>query len=211
MRQTRDVGGFRRVAFRGFGELFVTQGERDSLEIDASEEALGKISTEVRGGTLFIEVERAWSWLFAPPHRVRMYLTVRDLTVLDVSGAGRLVAERIETDRLKLALGGAGSIAIGSLQADELEVELDGAGTIRLAGAARIQDVNVPGAGSYDGKEVRTEVATVRLSGVGQVSLWVTETLDAQLSGIGSLEYYGDPTVKQSRTGLGAIVHRGPR
>jgi len=56
VRQQRDVSGFRRVCFRSFGELIIRQGETESLEI----EALARTATEVRGDTLYIEINRAW-------------------------------------------------------------------------------------------------------------------------------------------------------
>jgi len=211
VRQQRDVSGFRRVSFRSFGELIIRQGESESLEIEADEDALARTATEVRGDTLHIEIDRAWKWFFVPPQRIRMYLTVRDVDALDVSGAGRLEADALVTDRLKLVLGGAGAIVVRSLSVDELEVELDGVGTIRVAGRARTQDVSLPGAGTYDAGELESTAATVRLTGVGQATTWVTETLDAQISGVGSLDYYGEPEVKVDRTDLGTVKAHGKR
>jgi len=141
-----------------------------------------------------------------------MYVTVRDVDALDVSGAGRIEADALVTDRLKLVLGGAGAIVVRSLSVDELEVELDGVGTIRVAGRARVQDVSLPGAGTYEAGELESRVATVRLTGVGQATIWATETLDAHISGVGSLDYYGKPEVRVDRMDLGTVrAHGAPR
>lgn len=49
----RDVRGFDSVSFGTSGELFITQGDREALEIVARAADLARIVTEMRGGTLF--------------------------------------------------------------------------------------------------------------------------------------------------------------
>ena len=57
---TREVGDFDEVVLSGIGELTITQGEKESLTIEAHERLLPKITTEVRDDTLHISFDEAW-------------------------------------------------------------------------------------------------------------------------------------------------------
>ena len=48
--ETRDVENFQEVALEGVGTLVIEQGDRESLTIEAEEQVLRKIATEVRAG-----------------------------------------------------------------------------------------------------------------------------------------------------------------
>lgn len=113
--ETREVSGFDQVALTGFGELVITQGEEESLTIEAPQDILSKIETEVKDGKLIIGISRSWlDWLgdvldagFSGK-RIRYNVTLKQLTGLEVLGAARVKVANIKTDRLALALRGAG-------------------------------------------------------------------------------------------------------
>ena len=55
--ETRAVSGFDQVSLSGQGELIVTQGDQESLEIEAEDNIIAVIETEVRGNTLYIGIK----------------------------------------------------------------------------------------------------------------------------------------------------------
>jgi len=58
--QSRDVSGFDQVSLGGSGELTITQGDKDSLTIEAEDNVMRRIETEVKGDTLFISQSDTW-------------------------------------------------------------------------------------------------------------------------------------------------------
>jgi hypothetical protein len=106
--------------------------------------------------------------MFVPPQRIRYHVTAPHISELEVAGAGRLGAPSVRAARLTLGLSDGGAIEIAELQAEAVDAHLSGAGTIRAAGAVDELDVDVPGAGSFEGRGLRSRVAAVRLSGVGR-------------------------------------------
>lgn len=211
MRQTRDIRPFDRVSLRSFGDVLLTQAPQQSLELEADEQVLRVLRTEVRGGILCIEADPSWHSLFLPNRRATLWVSTPSVHALEVSGAGKIVVDRLQVERLLLVLTGAGSIQVGHLEAQELDAEVEGAGTIAVAGRVTEQDISMPGAGAYQARDLESQVAIVRLSGVGKASVWVHETLDARLTGVGNLEYFGSPEVSLERIGIGALTHRGAR
>ena len=129
--ESREVSNFDRVFLRDYGELVITQGEQESLTIETHPDVLPQIKTEVRDGKLDIRI--GGSWLDKLGHAlstgltrqwIKYSLTVKKLTGLEISGAARVKASDIETDRFALKLSGTGQVNIEALSAEVLEVDL---------------------------------------------------------------------------------------
>ncbi len=214
--ETREVSDFDRVALTGYGELVMAQGEEEVLTIEARQDILSRIETEVKDGKLIIGIRGSWQdWLsdvltvgFAR-QRIKYNLTVKQLTGLEVLGAARVKVANIETDRLTLELRGAGEINIESLDAERFKVGLPGVGRISVAGRVAEQTVTIRGAGSYDASKLESQRVTATLESLGSATVWAVEELDATIRGAGSVSYYGRPKVRKQITGLGTVTSLG--
>jgi hypothetical protein len=202
--ETREVGGFDRVALAGFGQLVITQGDQASLEIEATQDMLGRIETKVEDGQLTIGFRRTWmDWiddvltvgLSGKP--VRYNLTVKRLSNLLIMGAARVQITDLKTEQLAVDLRGTGEIRIASLDAEHLEVRLPGAGAVRATGRATEQTITINGAATYDAGELKSQRVKATLHGVGSATVWAVEELDAAIRGVGEVSYYGSPTVRK--------------
>jgi hypothetical protein len=56
--ETREVNNFHRVHMQDFGMLEIAQGAQESLTVEADEETLKRIFTEVEDGTLTLRVDQ---------------------------------------------------------------------------------------------------------------------------------------------------------
>jgi hypothetical protein len=210
--ESRSVSGFEAVSLSGVGELTITQGDSESLTVEAEDNILPHIITEVKDGTLIIRFDTVrWTDSFQPTKSIKFTLTVKDLAQLDISGAGSTDVGDLKTESLSVDISGAGSLKIKNLEADDLQVNLSGAGSFDLAGKAARQTVTIDGAGSYNAGDLECQEASVTISGAGSATVWATETLDAELNGVGSIRYYGEPEVTESVSGLGTVVSLGAK
>jgi hypothetical protein len=211
--ETREVAPFTRLDFAGVGELTVVQGEREALVIEADDEVLSEIRTEVRGDTLHIGYKPVGilKMLFQAGKPIRIAVTAVTIVEISDSGAGNLQSPGISGQRLTLTTSGVGNINIERITADELDVAISGTGSVTVAGKARQQRLSASGVGSYRASDLESDVATVTITGTGSALMWINEILDARLSGVGSLEYYGEPRISQRVSGIGRIHGRGVR
>jgi len=215
-KETREIKDVEKVHLRGYGELFIKQGDTESLEIETDEEYLNHVHTRVENGELKIDVVGDWfnriTFFFSrgfESQRIRYNLVIRNLKGLDVSGAARVEVDALHTDELAVRLGGAADIDIDDLDAGSLQVRLPGAGSINVDGKADNQEVRVSGAGSYSARKLECQSAVVKITGVGRAIVSAVEELDIGVTGFGSVEYYGSPRVRQSVTGLGNVISKG--
>ncbi|HEX9038551.1 MAG TPA: head GIN domain-containing protein [Ktedonobacterales bacterium] len=221
--ETREARDFDRVKLTGVGTVVITQTGEESLTIEADDNILPLLTSEVHGGELELGMEHGAH--VTPRAPIRFILTVKDLRGLSVSGAGDIELGGLKTDMLRLAISGtgalktqevstgsldvsisgAGSVSVGRLTASEVDATISGTGSVKLAGHAARQTVSIPGAGSYDAPELTSDQARVKVSGAGSARVNVRETLEARVSGIGSIHYAGQPQVQRSVSGLGSI------
>ena len=183
MSEARDVSGFNEVELKGVGNLSLEQTGSESLTVEAEEDVLPKIRTEVENKRLIISPKRNTSINTNKP--INYKLTVKDLNTLEVSGSGNVEAKDINTDELAVTIGGAGDVEI--------------------RGSADSQEVEISGSGEYKAGDLESKEATIDVRGSGLATVNVSDELDAEVSGSGSVEYIGDPTVQQEVSGAGEV------
>lgn len=206
--ETRDVSGFDRVILNGIGDVIVVQGDEESLEIEAEDNIIPDIETEVKNGVLTIGFERR---NILPTEPVKFRVTMRDIHGLETRGFSNIEAGKIDTDRLDLGISGTGGVNIANLRADEVVINVSGAGNLNAAGEVKSQSITLSGAGNYDGDDLASQTAEVTISGLGRVVIWVTDRMNVTISGTGNVDYYGSPEIEQRISGIGHINHQGDK
>ena len=205
--ENREVRSFDRVVWgvhNMMNQIEITQGEHESLTIEARPEVLSKIATAVSEGELSIrsdgslldKLRFALSTSLTRPI-VRYHLTVKNLTCLDLAGFVHVKAAELRASSLSLKLKGAGTITIGSLTAQQVYAELQGAGRIELSGEVMEQDVAIQGPGLYQGLKLKSQRARVILEGLGRARVWAVAELEVRARGLGRVEVRGTPEIKE--------------
>jgi hypothetical protein len=201
---------FKGLHFNSVGHVYLLQSETCGLKIEGDAEILSKVQTEVLDGVLSITYKSDvadWtglSWI-GKDLRVSYFVTLRDLTTIDLAGAGSIRGENLKGEALLLKHSGAGSLDLKEISFSDLDVDLSGLGEIRLTGEVQSQRVDLNGAGNYLGESLKSQHGEVEVSGAGAAKVWVEQALTAKLSGAGSIKYKGDPKIEKNNTGIGSI------
>ncbi len=208
----REVSGFNEVRLDGAGRLIITQGESENLEIEAEDNIIEELTSEVRDQTLILGFQdQPWRKTVIPTRGITYTLTLTDLTKITFNGAGDLEMESLDTSSLELIINGAGQINLDELIADSLTVKISGTGTINIGGQVSSQSVSIDGAGNYQAGDLQTSASEINIKGLGNGTLWATDTLNITIEGGGTVNYYGAPNVTQDISGLGDINNQGEK
>jgi len=210
--EERRVSGFDAIAIEYPASIIVRQGKSESVTIEADDNLLPQLTTEVRNGTLeFKNSEQRWSERVNPSDPVFVTITVVDLKRVSFPTAGQMLISSLETDSLAITVSGAGDIDLIDLDVGELEFSLSGAGNVFADGTAKELHLRISGLGSFSGDDLETQYANVSISGAGSANVWVEDELDARISGAGSVTYYGNPDVSKSISGVGSVSSAGEK
>lgn len=231
-KETRSVDTFTKISFRVPGKLYLRQGNEQRVVLEGDQSVLSKIETEVTGGRLIIGRESD-SWKFWGPddRRIAIYITMKDIEGLSVSGSGDLIGEgKLNASDLDLNVSGSGSLQIDVDASGEMEADVSGSGTLELKGkcnsleskvsgsgkvvieatVARLADVNVSGSGkilaSGTAKEVKASI-----SGSGEVlaANLEVERCEVKISGSGDVEINVKQALDVSISGSGSVTYKG--
>ena len=186
----RDVKDFDRVELAIRGELVLTQGDTESLTIEASASDLAEITTVVRGGTLQIAQVNPGP---GPRGPVTYRLSMKRIAGLSTSSSGNIQTNSIETDSLRIAISSSGSVIIGRLEAKNLDVAISSSGSCTIGGTVDRQRVQLSSSGDYRAENLASRDASIQLSSSGSADVRVSESLDAVISSSGSIRYRGSP------------------
>jgi hypothetical protein len=224
VQEERRVGDFSGVELATLGNLSIELGDNEALRIEAEDNLLEYLVTEVRGDRLVIEQQDEVR--LVPKEPVNFSLTARQVDAISISGSGDAQAPDLETEHFSISINGSGDLAMGdltaetveihingsgnvqtgNLRADTLNVDIAGSGNLRIAGGeVQEQQITVAGSGSYRARQLASAQAEVNIPGSGSVVIRVDERLRADVSGSGGLRYAGEPEVDERVTGSGEV------
>jgi hypothetical protein len=203
--EERAVSGFNELRVSSGIDVIIRQGDGESLEIEADDNLLEHIKTEVVGNTLKIYTDKNIRRAKAR----RAYLEYRELGSIRISSAGDVTGENtLQTGTLSIDISSAGDLEL-DVQADEIYCDISSSGDVRLSGSADILEADLSSAGNLSAYELITRKCKVSCSSAGDARVYATEELDLRCSSAGNIYYRGDADLVSSHTSsAGSIVRR---
>lgn len=205
-KETRNVENFNQVALSLPGNLYLTQGSKNEVIIEADEDVLAKIETEVNGTTLNIGFEKWYN--YRGTGKINVYITVKEINKLILAGSGDIIAKSaINTERIGFVISGSGTIIVDDLKANQVKAVISGSGDIKIDGKNNSSelDATVTGSGDFDSNSIEYKNADLTITGSGTIRAIVIDELDANITGSGRIYYKGKPLIDADITGSGKI------
>lgn len=180
--EKREVSDFTGIDVSGAFQVEITAQKDFAIEVEADDNLVPLIKTEVRGGVLHIESDGRLS----TENGLKIRISAPDINDIDASGAAKINATGIGNDRLQVHTSGASKI---NLSGETTELSID------VSGASKIEAENL--------KAVNVEVDA---SGASNVSVWSTGELRTEASGASKIVYGGQPAnVIKNTSGAGSV------
>jgi len=206
VKETRNVSAFNEIGLAMSGDVYISQGDRQSVVVEADKDVQEIILTEIRGDMLVIKTENGhWRNL----GDVKVYITVPDIRKLSLSGSGEMVCQtQVRAPEITVEISGSGNVTIDKLESSRISATITGSGNIRLAGnneQASLEAV-ITGSGSFKAEELSVANADVDITGSGSARVNVLKELETNITGSGSVQYKGNPIVNARSTGSGKTV-----
>ncbi|MGE5223758.1 MAG: head GIN domain-containing protein [Omnitrophica WOR_2 bacterium] len=210
--QERQVTNFHRVSLSGIGDLTITQGDTESLKIQAEDNLMPLIESDVRGDTLYLGFKNQPRQNIQPTKSIQYTLMLISLDDLEVSGIGNAQVSALKSGNMDIKTSGVGKITFDSLSADQLHLEVSGVGGVTISGGTvPTQDIHISGTGNYQAGNLKSQKVTADISGAGSATVWASDSLSVHISGAGSVSYYGKPSISQDLSGAGRLTALGDK
>jgi len=205
--EERSVSGFDKVAVSAGMNLFLEQGSEEYLKIEAEDNIMQNIVTEVNNGRLVIKYKTLLGGI-STMKPVNVYLTVINLKELDLSSGAVIESGEINTDSLKIGIssGAAGEM---ELKANSIDVNLSSGSTLEVSGIVESQKVNLSSGVLYRAEDLVSKSANIDVSSGASAKVNVSDNLDVNISSGGSVEYFGTPAIVSNISSGGSLKNKG--
>ncbi len=183
--EDRPVADFSAIEATAVIDIILRQGGSEGLKIEADDNLISEIKTEVAGGRLKISMPK--NFKINSTSGIKAFITVKNLEELEVTGVSTVTCES------QLAL-------------DHFKLNFTGVGDVTLRGTCNDAELRNTGVGDVEAVDFVCKNLKIRNSGTGDVRCRADGELSIQNSGVGDVEYAGAATVTEvSSTGVGKV------
>lgn len=190
---TRDiaVSSFDALKASGVYELKLSQGDKESVKIEADENLQEYFTVRNEGNKLIIDMEKMKNKNLKNQNKMKVYVTFKKLKDMELSMVGNTMSEeQLSFEDLGLKNKSVGNVDL-KLTANKLDLENKSVGNVTLRGKA--------------------ENAVVKNNGVGELEAgsFVVQTMNIENNGVGGAEVNAEKDLKVKDSFLGKVKNKG--
>lgn len=204
VKKERSAGSFSGVRVSTGIDVYLKQGDKMSLAVEADENLHEYIITEVNNGVLNVYTDAN----IREAEMKRVYVTMKEINYVSTSSAGDVIGETpVKTEELKLSASSAGDIKL-EVYVKSIDADVSSSGDLTLTGEADVLDVSLSSAGDLNAFNLKVREADISVSSAGDADIYVTEKLTARASSAGDVNYRGDPKYIDAHSSSAGGIHR---
>lgn len=206
-KQTRTVSEFHGISISNGIDLYLTQKNIQEVRVEADEEDMENLVTEVEGGILKIYMkEKSWLQLNWTHTSRKVYVSFKTLDKLEASAGSDVASQSVlNLDKFDVDASSGSDIKL-DLNASEVNAGSSSGSDIVLKGKAISLQVDASSGGDINATNFQTKKCTASVSSGSHIEVYVTEQLDANASSGGDIEYSGNPAQKEIHKSSGGGI-----
>jgi formylmethanofuran dehydrogenase subunit C len=188
-KESRKTVSFNSIRVSTGINVYLTQGDQESITVEADANLQEYIITEIKGGVLSVYTDANIRKSAAK----KVHVTMKNIESIKTSSAGDVEGlTPISADILELATSSAGDINI-EVKAREINASTSSSGDITLRGTADKFTGETSSAGDIKASGLTVKEAYLSASSAGDIKITVLERLKARASSAGDIYYMGNP------------------
>ncbi|PKK37389.1 hypothetical protein BWI96_05825 [Siphonobacter sp. SORGH_AS_0500] len=208
--QARSVGNFTAIQANSGIDLYLTQGNSNSLKLEVKGYEEKEVITEIKDGTLMLKIDRnrPWGSWGGSGRSVKAYISFKTLEKLRASGGSDVYSQnQWSVKDLTMDLSG-GSDAKVELKAEHLVITAGGGSDAYLKGSAGVFEAVASGGSDIKASGFKAGIVRVKASGGSDAHVHADEEITAEASGGSDINYSGNAKEVGIRKSGGSDVNR---
>lgn len=210
VKEKREIQPFKSLVLNNKINLFITQDTLHRLEVEAGENLLPFITTEITNGKLIIRDNNRCDFLRSYKSEINVYISMLQLDSINFSGSGIIKSvKKITTPYLIIDCWNAtGSVNMDIATGYTVANLHSGAADITLSGVTVDAYLYSACSGWIFADKLASYYCLVNQGGTGDFSISVDNFIGVEIKSIGSVFFSGNPVVSQKITGTGKLLKR---
>ncbi|ANE51923.1 head GIN domain-containing protein [Flavisolibacter tropicus] len=196
---TREVPvtSFSELKANGVYELKLSQGNKESVKIEADENLQDLFQVKNEGNRLVIDMKKMENKNLKSKNKMRVYVTFKNLRKMDLQMVGNVANdERLTFDNLALNNQSVGNVAL-NLKANKLDLDNHSVGNLTLSGEAQNAVLVHKSVGNLQASDFVVQTMNIDNSGIGSAQVNATKELKVKDNMMGKVKNKGAATVRR--------------
>jgi hypothetical protein len=196
------VSNFSVLEIDGPLNVFIRQGVKENVTVEANEENMEKMFVENQGDILVIDFDE----MFGHHKKIDVYITLVKVEKMYFKGAGNIETKSVLVlDTLTIENNRTGNLDL-NLKCKRLNIQTEGAGNVDIKGSSTYAWFKKTGVGNFNSTGMKADFLKLDNSGVGNADVYAEKELYLKSSGVGNVNYSGNPEIKEYNvSGVGNI------
>jgi hypothetical protein len=194
---TKDitVKSFNELNAKGVFSLHLSQGDNETVKIEADDNLMDLFTVENEGATLKISMKKNSN--FNSKKTLKVYVTFKSLKTMDLGMVGGTSSEeKLQFADLKLKNQSVGSVNL-DMALQTLHLDNESVGTLKLSGKADNAVIKNNSVGSVQAADFVVQTMEIDNSGIGSATVNAEKELKVSDSFLGKVNNKGNATVKK--------------
>jgi hypothetical protein len=203
-----NVSGFTALKVSSGVQVFLTQGDSETLRIEARGFDKNDIIADVEKGELKLGI-RLQGWLGNnradrnTSRYVKAYLTARQLSDITVASGAQLTGETpFQTEKMKLAAKSGAQLTL-AVKATDVDISSGAGSTATVSGSAKTVSASASGGATIDAKSLTANTCQAEATSGANVSIYAENELFLKASTGGNVSHSGPGRIVSRKTSLG--------
>jgi hypothetical protein len=198
--ESRELANITGVQLAMQGTLHIMLGSSENLRIEAEDNLMEYIQTNLRASNLVIETRQGINLNNTRP--IDYYLTVKRLNSIVISSSGDIDTGDLQSDSFSVTIN-----SVSNLMSDSISVRISSSGDLEIKGGqVQNQNITISSSGEYRARSLTSVDANVTLTSSGEATIRVSDHLSGRLSSSGDIYYIGSPDLNVSTSSSGRAV-----
>ncbi len=181
-------------------DVYVTQDDDFEIMVEADENVIDLIATDIRDGKLRIHaiesIGRATK---------NVYVSLPDISALSTSSGADLTSKNvIEANKITLDASSGSDLQI-ELMADEVSADVSSGADIKISGEANMFYADASSGADIRARDFQVKTCHADASSGADIRVYVTEQLVAEASSGADISYSGNASVKKNKSVSGSV------
>jgi len=194
---TKDVTiqPFDQLEANGVFNVVLTQGNKESLKIEAEDNLQALFEIKNEGSKLMVDMKKDSH--FNSKKKMTVYITFKNLKSMDLKMVGNVSSEgNLNFSDLSLANKSVGSVDL-ALNAQKLDINNKSVGNLRLSGKAENAIIRSNSVGAIKASDLLVQTMDIDNDGVGSAEVNAVKELKVKDSFLGKVKNAGSATAKR--------------
>lgn len=192
-----SVSPFSELKANGIYELKLSQGDKESVKIEADENLQDLFLVKNEGNRLVIDMKKLENKNLKSKNKMRVYVTFKNLKKMDLQMVGNVgTDERLTFDNLAVNNQSVGNVEL-KLKANKLDLDNHSVGNVTLSGEAQNAVMVHKSVGNLQAGDFVVQTINIDNSGIGSAQVNATKELKVKDNMMGKVNNKGAGTVKR--------------